>query len=184
MRLSDYAVGKDNNFTLLRLIAAASVVFTHSVAVLGLPWIPDVFLSRFGRTYGEVALDMLFVTSGFLVTASLLLRPNLIEFYWARLLRLYPGLWVMLLVTTIGLAPFVTTLPFTQFFTSHQTWEYLWKCSTLFSRHPFLAPRRVRRHAAQGRVQRLALDASGRIAHVRLPRRDVARVRASRRNSG
>ncbi len=140
MRLSDYAVGKDNNFTLLRLIAAASVVFTHSVAVLGLPWIPDVFLSRFGRTYGEVALDMLFVTSGFLVTASLLLRPNLIEFYWARLLRLYPGLWVMLLVTTIGLAPFVTTLPFTQFFTSHQTWEYLWKCSTLFSGIRFALP--------------------------------------------
>ncbi len=91
MRLSDYAVGKDNNFTLLRLIAAAIVVFTHSVAVLGLPWIPDVLLSRFGRTIGEMCLDMLFVTSGFLVTASLLTRPNLIEFFWARTLRLYPG---------------------------------------------------------------------------------------------
>lgn len=140
MRISDYAVGKDNNFTLMRLVAAVSVVFTHSVAVLGLPWIPDVFLAGFGRTYGEAALDMLFVTSGFLVTASLLLRPNLIEFYWARLLRLYPGLWVMLLVTTLGLAPFVTTLPLREFFSSHQTWEYVWKCSTLFSGIRFSLP--------------------------------------------
>lgn len=140
MRICDYAIGKDNNFTLMRLAAAVLVVFTHSVAVLGLPWIPDAFLAGFGRTYGEAALDMLFVTSGFLVTASLLLRPNLIEFYWARLLRLYPGLWVMLLVTTFGLAPFVTTLPLREFFTSHQTWEYLWKCSTLFSGIRFSLP--------------------------------------------
>ena len=140
MRISDYAVGKDNNFTLMRLVAAALVVLTHSVAVLGLPWIPDAFLAGFGRSYGESALDMLFVTSGFLVTASLLLRPNLIEFYCARLLRLYPGLWVMLLVTTFGLAPFVTTLPLREFFTSHQTWEYLWKCATLYSGIRFALP--------------------------------------------
>ena len=49
------------------------------MAALGLPWIPDVFLAGSGRTCGEAALDMLFVTSGFLVTASLLLRPNLID---------------------------------------------------------------------------------------------------------
>ena len=140
MCISDYAVGKDNNFTLLRLLAAALVVFTHSLAALGRPWVADAFLAGFGRTYGEAALDMLFVTSGFLVTASLLLRPNLIEFYWARLLRLYPGLWVMLIVTTFGLAPFVTTLPLREFFSSRMTWDYLWKCATLYSGIRFSLP--------------------------------------------
>ena len=39
MRLSDYAVGRDNNFNLIRLLAALSVMFSHSIAVLGLPGI-------------------------------------------------------------------------------------------------------------------------------------------------
>ena len=32
---SDYAVGRDNNFNLIRFLAALSVLFGHSVGVLG-----------------------------------------------------------------------------------------------------------------------------------------------------
>ncbi len=131
MRLSDYAVGKDNNFTLLRLLAAMMVVFAHSFAVLGLPWVPDVFLDRTGRSFGQMCLDMLFVTSGFLVTASLLNRGDLIEYCWARALRLFPALWVMLLATVFVLAPMVTALSTADYFRSPQMWEYLWKCGTV-----------------------------------------------------
>lgn len=131
MRLSDYAVGKDNNFTLLRLIAAIAVVFTHSVAVLGIAWNADFFVSHFGRSIGEMCLDMLFVTSGFLVTASLLTRPDLVEFFWARALRLYPALWLMLGVTVFLLAPCVTTLSPEAFFSSGETWNYLRKSGSV-----------------------------------------------------
>ncbi len=96
MRLSEYAVGRDNNLTLLRFSAAMKVLFAHSVAVLGLPPEREFFFHRVGFSLGEMGLDMLFVTSGFLVTASLVGRQDLIAYLWARILRVYPGIWVML----------------------------------------------------------------------------------------
>jgi peptidoglycan/LPS O-acetylase OafA/YrhL len=131
VRLSDYAVGRDNNFTLLRFSAAMTVLFAHSVAVLGLPPEREFFFKRLGFSLGEIGLDMLFVTSGFLVTASLLGRQNLIAYLWARILRVYPGMWVMLILTVFVLAPALTTLPRGEYYTSPLTWEYFRKCATL-----------------------------------------------------
>ena len=131
MRLSDYAVGRDNNFTLLRLSAAMTVLFAHSIAVLGLPPEREFFFNRLGFSLGEMGLDMLFVTSGFLVTASLVSRQDLIGYLWARVLRVYPGMWVMLVLTVFVLAPALTTLPLADYFTSPKTWEYFRKCATL-----------------------------------------------------
>ena len=70
MRLSEYARSRDNNFTLLRLLAAFAVVLAHSWSVLGIDG-RDFAYDYVGREIAEMALDMLFVTSGFLVTASL-----------------------------------------------------------------------------------------------------------------
>ena len=131
MRLSDYAVGRDNNFTLLRFSAAMTVLFAHSVAVLGLPPDSEFFYKRIGFSLGEMGLDMLFVTSGFLVTASLVVRQDLIAYLWARILRVYPGLLVMLVLTVFVLAPALTTLPYGDYYASPMTWEYFRKCATL-----------------------------------------------------
>src|ERR1700722_19549296 len=131
VRLSDYAVGRDNNFTLLRFSAAMTVLFAHSVAVLGLPPEREFFFNRLGFSLGEMGLDMLFVTSGFLVTASLVVRQDLIAYLWARILRVYPGLLVMLVLTVFVLAPALTTLPYGDYYASPLTWEYFRKCATL-----------------------------------------------------
>jgi peptidoglycan/LPS O-acetylase OafA/YrhL len=131
VRLSEYAVGRDNNFTLLRFSAAMTVLFAHSVAVLGLPPEREFFFHRVGFSLGEMGLDMLFVTSGFLVTASLVGRQDLIAYLWARILRVYPGIWVMLVLTVFVLAPALTSLPRVAYYTSPLTWEYFRKCATL-----------------------------------------------------
>ena len=131
MRLSDYAVGRDNNFTLLRFAAAMSVLFAHSIAALGLPSEREFFFNRLGFSLGEMGVDMLFVTSGFLVTASLIGRKDLISYLWARALRVYPGLWAMLVLTVFVLAPALTTLSLFDYFTSPKTWDYFRKCATL-----------------------------------------------------
>ncbi len=130
-RLSDYAVGRDNNFTLLRFSAAMTVLFAHSVSALGLPPEREFFYQRIGFSLGEMGLDMLFVTSGFLVTASLLSRQDLIGYLWARVLRVYPALWVMLILTVFVLAPALTSLPRAEYYASAQTWDYFRKCATL-----------------------------------------------------
>ena len=131
MRLSDYSVGRDNNFNLIRLLAALSVIFSHSVAVLGLPGEREIVFHHLGLSAGEIAVDVFFVASGFLVTGSLVNRGSLVAFLWARALRIYPALWVMLALTVSGLAPALTTLPLAEYFRAPKTAEYAWKCATL-----------------------------------------------------
>ncbi len=133
MRLSEYAVGRDNNFNLIRLLAALCVLFSHSVAVLGLPSQQEFFFDHVGLSLAEMAVDVFFVTSGFLVTASLINRRDVIAFLWARALRIYPALWVTLALTVFVLAPSLTSLSLADYFTAQQTYEYFAKCATLVS---------------------------------------------------
>ena len=130
-RLSEYAVGRDNNFNLIRLTAALSVLFSHSVAVLGLPSSREFFFDHLGLSLAEMAVDVFFVTSGFLVAGSLVNRGDVIAFLWARALRIYPALWVMLVLTVFALAPALTTLSLADYFISATTHEYFVKCATL-----------------------------------------------------
>jgi peptidoglycan/LPS O-acetylase OafA/YrhL len=130
-RLSDYAVGRDNNFNLIRLAAALSVLAGHSVAVLGLPSSREFFFDHLGLSLAEMAVDVFFVTSGFLATGSLVNRGAVIAYLWARALRIYPAIWAMLVLTVFILAPALTTLPAAHYFGSPKTHDYFIKCATL-----------------------------------------------------
>jgi peptidoglycan/LPS O-acetylase OafA/YrhL len=130
-RLSAYAVGRDNNFNFIRLAAALSVLGGHSVAVLGLPSSREFFFGHLGLSLAEMAVDVFFVTSGFLVTGSLVSRGEVIAYVWARALRIYPAIWAMLVLTVFVLAPALTTLPPADYFTSPKTQDYFLKCATL-----------------------------------------------------
>ena len=130
MRLSDYARSRDNNFTLLRLLAAFTVVLYHSWSALGIGG-RDFAYDYVWREIAEMALDMLFVTSGFLVTASLFNRGDLTHFLWARALRLFPAMWLMVPLTVFVLAPALTTLPVKDYLESPTTWEYVRKTATV-----------------------------------------------------
>ena len=141
MRLSEHARSRDNNFTLLRLMAALTVVLVHSGPILGLGTPQPGFLFTYiGRDLGPIALDGLFVTSGFLVTASLFQRGDLNHFIWARGLRLYPGLWVCLPLTVFVLAPLLSTMPAKDYYASKETWTYFWRGMTLFNGIRYMLP--------------------------------------------
>jgi peptidoglycan/LPS O-acetylase OafA/YrhL len=131
LRLSECAVGRDNNFNLIRLLAALSVIFSHSVAILGLPASREFFFDHVGLSLAEMAVDVFFVTSGFLVTASLIGRQSVIAFLWARALRIFPALWVMLALTVIGLGAALTSLSLSEYWASPITHEYFLKNATL-----------------------------------------------------
>jgi peptidoglycan/LPS O-acetylase OafA/YrhL len=110
-RLADVASGRDNNFNLIRLMAACGVLVTHSYALVGLPPLSEPLRGLVGISFGTVAVDAFFVTSGFLVTGSLLARRNLLEFLLARVLRVYPALMALVLLTAFILGPALTTSP-------------------------------------------------------------------------
>lgn len=131
MKLSDFTQGRDNNFNLIRIVAALAVLITHSFALAIGTGDAEPFRESLGMSMGSIAVDVFFITSGFLVTASLLTRQSAIEFFWARVLRIFPALLIMLLLTVFGLGIFFTSLPLPSYLADSKTHIYLVKCTTL-----------------------------------------------------
>ena len=131
--LSRFSQGRDNNFNLIRIIAAFAVLVTHSFALAIGSGAAEPFRESLGMTIGMIGVDIFFITSGFLVTASLLTRQSIVEYVWARVLRIFPALLVMLLLTVFVLGVFFTSLPLYSYFSDTRTYVYLAKCSTLFA---------------------------------------------------
>ena len=130
-RLSDFANGRDNNFNLIRLIAATMVLYSHSFALaagLGIePWV------HLGITPGSVAVDVFFITSGFLVTASLLARKEIFTFVMARVLRIYPALLVVVALTIFVLGLNFTTDSAHDYFSNQETLSYALRNTTIIA---------------------------------------------------
>lgn len=132
--------GRDNNFDLLRLTAALAVLFGHSfVLATGHESLATVdpiswFLiqySGFGESIGDLAVDMFFVISGFLVARSFLTQKTIVGFIEARFLRLFPAAIVCSIVTVAVLAA-LGTLPVADYVNHPETWQFLINNATLW----------------------------------------------------
>ncbi len=121
-KLSTFTHGRDNNFNLIRFIAASLVILSHSYPLTGSTHEPLGALAGF--TFGHFAVDIFFITSGFLVTASLLKRSHLRSFIQSRVVRIYPGLIVAVAFCTYVIGPFFTTLPLGEYFKSPTTHNF------------------------------------------------------------
>lgn len=121
--LADLFVGKNNNLTFIRLVAALSVIYGHTSAVVaGAP--ADWVAVTTGYAFlGGVAVDLFFLISGFLVTASIL-KGGVKNYVVSRVLRIYPALWVNLILVTFVLGSIVTTLSVGEYLTDSDTWTY------------------------------------------------------------
>ncbi|MBU0653556.1 MAG: acyltransferase [Gammaproteobacteria bacterium] len=127
MILSNYAGSRDNNFNLIRMLAAFIVLIEHSfVLVMNASW-SKAQVDHLGDILGRPAIDVFFVTSGFLICASLLSRRNIIDFFVARFLRIYPALLIVLLVSVFVIGPLFTSLALKDYLTDSQTFTYLFK---------------------------------------------------------
>jgi len=113
IRLNEVTVNHNNNFTLIRFIAASMVLYSHMFTLLGEKFHP--YAKNFGLTLGVVGVDIFFFTSGFLVTASLLTRKDIFAFAWARFLRIYPAL-LFAVIFSISVGAYFTILPMDNFF--------------------------------------------------------------------
>ncbi len=131
MLLSDCARGRDNNFNLLRLAAALAVLVSHSFSLSGASD-REPLARLIGISLGQLAVDVFFITSGFLITSSLLNRARLVDFAVARILQIFPALWGVLVLTVFALGPAMTRLPLPDYLTSPKTSEYFIKTATLF----------------------------------------------------
>jgi len=90
----------NNNFNVLRLIAAFAVLISHSFILSdGMKINEPIYrLSQQQVTLGRIAVAVFFIVSGYLITGSYLRSRNPIQFLWARALRLLPALAATLII--------------------------------------------------------------------------------------
>lgn len=110
-----------NSFDLLRLFAAALVLYSHQHVLLG-----HVEPELFGWTsFGGVGVSIFFFLSGFLVWSSWARDPDLKRFFVRRSLRIFPALWFVVLFSMLVLGPILSTLAVPDYFAAHESWRYL-----------------------------------------------------------
>jgi peptidoglycan/LPS O-acetylase OafA/YrhL len=142
--------GRDNNFNLLRMLAATAVLISHSWPLtLGKNTIEPLFVET-GYKLGTTAVSIFFAVSGFFITKSFLNRASVADFVLARVARIYPGLIVVLLLTVFVLGPLFTILPLTAYFGDLHTWAYvpfnitlkklMWTLPGVFIDNPYGGP--------------------------------------------
>lgn len=124
------ASGRDNNFNLMRFIAASLVVLTHAYGLTGNAT-GEPLLRLAGLSLGSLAVDVFFVISGFLIAKSWVSRNDPIGFFYARFMRIYPALWVSVFFCGFILGPAFTTLPLKDYFTHIDTLKFLLENTTL-----------------------------------------------------
>lgn len=126
----------NNNLNIMRLLAALSVIYGHASAITG-QGPADVFLQVVGFKFiGGVAVDVFFVISGFLVTSSSLNSNGLVYYIISRVLRIYPALIACTVFTVFILGPTLTVS--SDYWSSHETWDYLWHNATAYRTEYFL----------------------------------------------
>jgi len=123
-----------NNFDFLRLVAALSVVFSHSflIAQGNQKNEPLVLLTHNQCPLGLAGVFVFFAISGYLVTESYCRSPKPLGFVLRRTARIYPGLIVNGLVCALVLGPIVTSLSLPAYFADQQFRDFLVEYATLW----------------------------------------------------
>lgn len=98
--------GLANNFDFLRLLFALLVVVSHSFPITGdgNEWLASITGGKL--TLGTLSVQCFFIISGYLIFQSFQRSKNAVDYYWKRILRIYPALIVVLFLTVM-LGPFV-----------------------------------------------------------------------------
>lgn len=91
-----------NSFGLLRVIAASGVVLSHSWSITSGLTVAEPLQTSTGFSMGWHSVNLFFALSGLLLASSLSYSKSLWSFAFARMLRIYPALIVVLLATIIG----------------------------------------------------------------------------------
>lgn len=110
--VSDRLEGRDNNFNLLRILAAAGVLVSHAFALsLGSSKYEPFHQWLGGKSLGSISVLIFFAISGFFIARSFDRRKSLWGFFQARIFRILPALAVVLLLTILIVGVFFTTAP-------------------------------------------------------------------------
>ena len=117
---------KANNFDILRLLAACFVIVTHSFSLLGKGEMDLLsYYSKGMISFSHLGVAIFFVISGYLILNSAIYSSSAKSYFWKRLLRILPGLLVVLLISVFILGPILTSKSAFSYFADIQTYKHL-----------------------------------------------------------
>jgi len=122
---------QQNNFNLIRILAAFAVLVSHSLPLSGT--FPDTipFGSSIIQHAGEWAVNIFFAISGFLVAASYPRQHSCLNFMRARAYRIFPALFINCIFSALIIGPFFTTLSLGDYLSDSEVYKYIIKNSFL-----------------------------------------------------
>lgn len=124
--LAEGLEGRQDNFLLLRFLAASLVIYGHGAAITGGKGLPELFTwLGWGMYSGDIAVNIFFAVSGFMIAGSYLRREHIVDFLWARILRIYPAFIFCLVISAFVIGPLYTSLPLTTYFADHDVVKYV-----------------------------------------------------------
>jgi len=121
------AASRENNFDALRLLAATSVIFSHSflIAQGTQDHEPLIWLTGNQSILGLCGVFVFFAISGYLVSQSWERTDSAPRYLLKRCLRIFPGLILALIVSAFVLAPLVTALPLADYLVRAEPYRYV-----------------------------------------------------------
>lgn len=125
--LSEYMRSRKNNINLIQFIAAVLVIYSHAFPIAqgsnSGEIIKDLTQSRY--SFGNLAVAVFFIYSGFLVSASFERRPSLCTYLKNRFFRIMPELIGVIFFSAFVLGPCMTSLSLGAYFKDSRLWQYL-----------------------------------------------------------
>ena len=122
--INDCLMRKKNNFDFIRLVASVAVIFYHAFPLTNSGDDPLTELSNYHFSLGGLAVTTFFVISGFLITRSFERSKTIKDYFAARALRIYPALFVVIVLSALILGPTFTTQSWSAYFTDIKTYKY------------------------------------------------------------
>lgn len=108
-----------NNFDWLRLLAAVTVIYGHAFPLTNTP-----SLLILDNSIQATAVKIFFVISGYLICLSWMSDPNIHRYLAKRLLRIIPGLAVVVTLAAVVVGPVFTTLTMHEYFSNSNFFNY------------------------------------------------------------
>jgi peptidoglycan/LPS O-acetylase OafA/YrhL len=107
--LSAALAGHRNSLGVLRLVLASLVIFSHAVPLGGWGTDPSLGWSRGQESIGGFAVVGFFAISGYLIAKSGA-SADVVQFFWRRVLRIFPAFWLVLIVAIVIVGPIAWVL--------------------------------------------------------------------------
>jgi peptidoglycan/LPS O-acetylase OafA/YrhL len=127
-----------NNFDLLRILFAWFVIISHSYVLNGLGATDPLFEAT-NQTFlfSFIGVKGFFIISGYLIFKSMMVSRSIPEYLLKRVLRIFPALAVVLVVTLVAIY-FIYPTGITPFFANKEVYAYFIGNLILFKPHFFI----------------------------------------------